>query len=439
MNTVSPRNDRPKSTALGGAMVLGLASIFQAGLQLFVVALLARILTPADFGKMAAALIVVDLANNLAQMGIGQALVRRENLDDRYIRVAFTLSVAVGLAMTLLIVALSHPIAVMLGARGVEPLIQAISLSVLLSSVSVTGQYLLVKRRDTKSMAARKLLGYVVGYGVVGVGSALLGAGPWSLVLATIADNLVRAILVGLRTRHPILPLYDKTIARDILMFGGAVSSGRVINAIAGQADRAIISNLFGPIFLGLYTRAYQLMRFPGQIMGNVIDDIALPSFVLIRENSEQMYKAIANSVAAVSLLLWPAALVLVVLSDEIVHVLLGSQWVAATPLLMILALGMPFRPLQRVMVAAGLAKGAAWRNTFSQAIGLGAFALCVIVAARVGGLTGAAAGVSIGLVLQVAILAFNGLGSDTKAWSVMTLAMLRAAPLALMASRVST
>lgn len=424
-----------KQAAVGGAMFLGAASLVQAVLQLGVVAILARLLTPGDFGRMAAALIVVDLANNLAQMGIGQAIVRKADLDDAYIRVAFTLSMAMGAMMALVVLLCAHPIAVVLGSPNVTPLIQAISISIVLSSASITGQYLLVKRLDTRSMAARKLLGYVVGYGVVGVVSAFFGAGAWALVFATIADAATRAVLVWLRTRHPMKPLYSRAIAHELLMFGGGVSFGRVLNAISGQADRSIVANIFGPLMLGLYTRAYQLMRFPGQILGNVIDDIALPSFVLIGSDRQRMYGAIAQSIAIVSLLLGPTAALVCFYADEIVRILLGSQWTAAVPILVVLSLGMPFRPMQRIMVAAALADGLAWRSSVRQAVGLLVFAICVVIGAKTGGLIGAAWGVALGLILQVVILGLGCIGLNLGAWGMVGAAMLRAVPLTLAVS----
>ena len=428
--TYDPAPGDLRRTAASGAVVLGLGSVFQAALQLLVVAILARLLSPMDFGQVAAALIVADLANQLAQMGVGQGLVRRRTLDEAYIRTTFTLSVGLGLMVAAVMALLSTPIASALGAPEAAPMLIAIAAGVVLASASTTSQFLLVRRMDSRAIALRRLAGYVVGYGLVGIGGALLGLGAWSLVLAYLADVASQFVLGWLKVRHSLRPLFAPTLAKDILGFGGAVALGRMVNAVIAQTDRVLVANLFGPTALGLYTRAYQLMRFPGQVLGNIIDDIALPGFSRLQGSHHEVRRGVATAVGLCGLLLAPTAAVLFLMAEDLVIVLLGPDWAAAAPILAVLSLGLPFRPLQRIMVAKMLAEHRPWLSAMSQCISLAVLAVSVAAGAFHWGLIGAAAGLAAALFAQALILTVTCVGRDAALWAAISMAFVRAAPL---------
>ena len=230
--------------------------------QFAVSVLLARLLTPADFGVVALALVVLGLARPIGDLGIGNAIVQRRDLTDRHVRVAFTFSVLLGVTVAL-VVALAAPLAAMaMRDPNVTSVLRALSLQFALGGGAVVAGALLRRRLDFRRFFIESG-SYLLGYGGVAVGLALLGFGVWSLVWGGLVQTLVSSVAQVAVVRHAARPLLARSELAELLHFGVGSAVSGTVNYIALNSDNFVVGRWLGAASLGLHSRAYALMNLP--------------------------------------------------------------------------------------------------------------------------------------------------------------------------------
>jgi O-antigen/teichoic acid export membrane protein len=349
------------STVIKGGGWLGSAALLQAILQIVIFAALARLLTPTDFGLVAIAGIFIDLAAGIAAMGASQALVQRPDLTDEHIRAAFWISMATGASATTALFFLSPLLADVLGTPTAAPLIAALSFSFVIRALGSVPEGLAARRLNFRILAIRQLAAYVVGYGIVGTVSAVLGAGPWALVYAQLTQVTLAAALLIAAIRFTWRPTKAIPAYRDIIGFGSGFSVARVANSFANQVDRAIVSVNMDAAAVGLYTRSLQITRYPTTLVGQVIEDVLFPSFSGVQSERQRLAAAYYKSIGAIFTALTPITVFCCIAAQPIVDLLLGSQWVGAVPLIVALGISIPFRSAQRISSALLRSVGRSW------------------------------------------------------------------------------
>src|SRR5262245_12767007 len=199
-DTLTARTTRAASWRLGGAVV-------GAGLQFGVGVLLARLLAPADFGVAALAYVVLGLARPLCDVGIGDAVVQRQELTNRHVRTAATFSMLVGIAVASVLVVLAPAPASMMRDARVVPVLRVLSVALAIRSTAIVSDAMLRRQLKFKQQVVIETISYVVGYGCVAVGLALFGYGVWSLVWGALAETLLSSIAQIAIVRHDIRPI----------------------------------------------------------------------------------------------------------------------------------------------------------------------------------------------------------------------------------------
>jgi O-antigen/teichoic acid export membrane protein len=247
------------------------SSIIGAALQFVVSVLLARLLSPRDFGMVALAFLVLGLARLLGDLGMGNAVVQRPGLTERHVRTAFTVSTLIGVATAALIVAAAPIGAVMLIEPMLTPMLRMLSIPFIFSGMSTVATALLRRNLDFKLRFFVEIGSYVVGYAGVATSLAVLGYGVWSLIYGGLAQSLLATTAQMALVRHSIRPLLGRSELRDLLGLGvGATLSG-FVNYVALNGDNFIVGRWNGATSLGLYNRAYTLMNMPFTHVSSVI------------------------------------------------------------------------------------------------------------------------------------------------------------------------
>lgn len=395
-------NELTKSTLKGGSLLF-LAAIAQIIFQFASVAILARLLSPADFGIAAVALIVIEFSQGLALLGIRPAIVQRAKLSDADIRVAYTIALIMSSALTVLVFISAGLISRLLRTPTAEPMISALSIIFLIQAQSAVSEGLAARERQFKLLASRRFLSYLVGYGLVGVTSALYGLGAWSLILAKIADATMTAVLLSFGARHSRRPLLSAAELKRFSDFGAGYTIHQLFNTLANQADNAVVARILGPAALGLYSRSYQIMRLPSLLIGNIIEDAASPGFSAVQNDKQRLARGFLRGLSTVNILLYLAAAICAILAPEIVAIALGPNWTSAAPLLALFSIAIPFRSTQRLATVVSRAKGANWSIAFRQMI----YFIFVVVGSWIGskwGLAGVVGGVTIAILVQTVL-----------------------------------
>lgn len=374
--------------------------ILQAVLQIIVLAVLSRLLSPEDFGLVGIAMIFVGFADIFAQMGVGPAIIQRTEITDNHIRVGFTATIFLGL-LTVVVLWVIAPLAgIFFNNQDVVNVLRGISFSFLFTSLGAISQSLLTREMQFHKLMLTNIGSYLSGYIIVGIVFAWLGYGVWALVLAKLAQSLIRSLLMYLMCRHSLRPSFEKKELQELLYFGGGFTLVRMFNYLANQGDYLIVARYAGADALGIYTRAYQLMLLPATYFGQVLQRVSFPVMSKIKSDLIQLKRIYFLIISAISIIIPPVSVILVVLSPEIVRVILGNQWGEVIMPFQILTLGILFRTSYKIDDSLAKALGAVYRRSVRDAI----YATVVIVGSFIGlrwGLPGVAVCVLCAVILN--------------------------------------
>lgn len=307
-------------------------------LQFGVFAVLARLLLPEDFGLMAYAGVVFALSEILVDQGLGVALTQREDLERRHIDTAFWMNTIAALVLAAVIAVSAEWIAVIFRAPELHPILQALSVVLVLRGAAVV-QYALLRRNFRfKAIAGASVATSALG-GLICVVAALQGLGVWSLVLQQIAQAAIELVLVTALSRWAPRLSFDWEAARSLTSFSWNVLGASLLNVISRRFDDFLIGYVLGPAALGYYTMAYRVLQLGTQLLVSATNRVALSSFSRLQGDRERLKDAFLTAVRLSATVAAPAFVGLSVLSDEFVNTVFGPNWQPTVPVLQLLAL----------------------------------------------------------------------------------------------------
>ena len=338
MTTSEPPQGLTRGT-LGGLSWVYSATAAGAVMQLVYTAVMGRLLPPADFGLVAMALIVQRFGTYFAEMGVGQALIQKPDLDEGDVRVGFTTSVLLGLLFGLAIVGAAPLAAVFFETPAVTPVVRVLALSFVFSSLGRVATSLLRRELRFKALSGVEFATHAVAFLGVGIGMALLGFGVWSLVGAQIAQGLLQSVLAFAARPHSLVPLFVWTRARAIYGYGARVSVISFLEFLGGSLDSLLIGRYAGSQPLGHYNRAFLLVNLPFQQVVTGLSGVLFPAFSRVQDDLDRLRGAYRSSIGIMAAFLLPAAAGLAAAAPEVILVVLGPEWDLAAAVLPALAI----------------------------------------------------------------------------------------------------
>lgn len=312
-------------------------------LQPLFAAVLARLLTREEFGVLASGMVLFVLGNFVADMGMGAALVQKPQLTQGNIRAAFTSSLLLGGLLSVSSWLLAPLAGQYFKNQEVVALFRGFSLCYILVSLAIVSANLLRRQMDFRTLALAEVAAFVVGHGLFGLGSAALGYGAFSLVISTVAQSILMLVITGYRARSSFGLTFRWADFRDLYAFGSRSSVAGFADYISQNIDTLMIGRLYDLATLGLYNRAFTLVCTPLMSFSRSVSRVLESSMSAVQSDRPRLRRAYSLSVTTMSVLLFPVALGIFVCAREIVLVLLGSKFLAAVPVVMALALYIPF------------------------------------------------------------------------------------------------
>ncbi|MGI4834033.1 MAG: lipopolysaccharide biosynthesis protein [Janthinobacterium lividum] len=330
------------STAVRGMQWTTAAMVLTALMQIGYTAIMARLLPPTAFGLVAMTGVVLRFGSYFAEMGLGHALVQRLSIEPEDVRATFTASLALGLAVAGA-AWLGAPLAVFfLKNEAVLPLVRVQALGFILVGLGTTATSLLRREMHFEAIAKVEVAAYVLGYGGVGVVLAWQGAGVWSLVVASLAQQFFVAVFSYLVARHSLQFIFVRAPYARLLSYGGRTSLVGFLEFINGNLDTLLVGRLLGSALLGIYNRAYMLLYLPMYFLTNSLARVAFPAFSKIQDDLPRVRSLYLAGSTLIATLVLPLCAGVAVAAPELVAVLLGPRWQASVPILRVLCVAIP-------------------------------------------------------------------------------------------------
>lgn len=376
-----------RGAAAAGSRAGAMAGIAQQGVGLVATGVLARLLTPHDFGIIAVAAIIVGLFELCSRVGLGVSLVRLETINDRIVSTFFWTMAGLGCVIAFAAWAASPAMAGFAGQPDAAPYIAALSVGLALSITSSIPNYLL--RRDFRFYS-------VYGADVLGVISYALTAvllvnftdiGAWAIISGRIVAAGMRFIILMSRSKLRPKLLYDRSALKGEIGFGIGVLGATLTMWISKNADYWMVSRTASTATLGVYYMAYTLPHILRQRVTWVASGILLPLMSSIRQDRDRLTRAYVEMVAQIAFLTWPVLVGLSLVSREIIFVFFGSQWSASVEPASIIAVAAAVQALGFLPAQLFLADGQSGRSFVVTAAPLPVLLPALFIAREIDGL----------------------------------------------------
>lgn len=312
-------------------------------MSLIVSIVLARLLRPEDYGVVAIVLVIIGFLNIFSSMGIGPAIIQRNDFTQKDINDLFTMSLFIATLLSLLLFGSSWGIAWYYENEQIVPICQLLSICVFFTSLNMVPHALMSKNMRFKEMAKRTLI-VQVATGVFSVGAALKGWGVYSLVISPILSSIItffyfwRCYPVYISRHFSLKPF------KSIWKFSSYLFAFDFFNYFAGNLDKLIIGKLMPLSALGYYEKSYRLMQMPLQNVSSVVSPVMQPIMSSFQNNYVEMANKYNRIVKFMATIGFPLSVMLIFTGDELVTLFFGTQWKAAVPSFQVFALALPFQ-----------------------------------------------------------------------------------------------
>jgi PST family polysaccharide transporter len=319
--------------SVGGAMVTLLAQGAKVALQVGSVVLLARLLTPADFGVFAVIAVFLSVLELLKDMGLSTVTVQRPSLNERQISTLFWLNVGLGVMVGAIFAALGPFLARLYGQPVLGDIVPVVAICFLFTGLAAQHLALLRRQMQFGTAALIQVGAEMLGM-LAAVGAALGGAGLWSLVVQRLVWAAATAAGAWLACGwHPGRPGPIRDV-REMIAFGGNATAAMIVSQLAASLDKALIGWWSGIAAAGLFERSQKLVFLPIQNFNSPLAAVAVPALSRLAGQPGRYRRAYVSAVERLSMLIAPIGGLLIVASDRIVLLVLGPQWSEAAPIL---------------------------------------------------------------------------------------------------------
>jgi len=307
-------------------------------LQTISTVVLARILTPTDFGIVAMVTAVTGLASAFADLGLSEATIQSKVITHDQVSVLFWINAGIGLGLMLITVAMTPVFAWFYKEPRLVAVAFLLSFTFLFSGLRVQADALLKRQMRYSALGYRDVASYAVAVPLAII-VAWRGGGYWALVALPLTLNFVQMVFSWLIVHwRPGLPRRNTKVG-SMIAFGGNVAASYLIYSLNRNMDNVLIGWYWGAAPLGLYSRAYNLLMIPVRQLNAPAANVAVPAFSRIQNDSERYARYYLR---AISLILWISAPLfgfLIVAAEPVIVLVLGPQWRQAAPVFQMLGI----------------------------------------------------------------------------------------------------
>ncbi|NTW31095.1 MAG: lipopolysaccharide biosynthesis protein [Bacteroidetes bacterium] len=315
------------------------------GVSFFIGVILARVLSPREFGLIGMTSFFISLGQSIADSGFMDALIRKKNCTQIDYSTVFYFNIAVGLAWYIILVAISALVASFFNEPQLQILLPVIGLGVIFNALSLIQRTLLTKRLDFKLQTNISIASSMIS-GIVGLILAMKGFGVWSLVALTLTKNALNTLLLWVWNGWKPIFTINLDSLKELFGFGSKILLVGLINTTYKNIYLAVIGKYISSMELGYYTRADAFNQLPSQNITNVIQRVSYPVLSSIREDIPKLKDGYRKLIKSTMLISFVLMIGMAAISKSMVLTLIGDKWLVSAEYLELLCFVGMFYPL---------------------------------------------------------------------------------------------
>lgn len=303
--------------------------------------ILARLLSPDDFGIFGIALLVLSTLEVFSQTGYPQALIQKRGEIKHYLNTAWTVGLIRGFLIAIVVFFMSKPAAVFFATPDAEKIVRVIVISIIVRSFNNIAVIYFHRELEFQKFFKYRFLGTIADF-VVAIAAAFFLKSVWALIYGLLAGNLTRCMMSYVIEPYRPKLQFDRNQAGELFSFGKwIIGSGSLIFFIV-QGDDIFVGKALGAAMLGFYQVAYRISHMPTTEITLVISNVSFPLYSKLQGNLTTLKNAYLRILQLTTLISFPLAGIIFALAQEFTQLFLGKQW-------------MPIVPSMKVLILAGL------------------------------------------------------------------------------------
>ena len=331
-----------KDKAISGVKWNDIGRFSTQGVNFIIGLILARLLSPSDYGVVGMVGIFFAIAQTFIDSGFGSALIRKNDCTDTDYSTAFYFNVLVGLVCCILLSFVSPFIANFFNTPILKDLVKVMSLNMFISSFAIVHTARLTHSVDFKSQAVVNLISAIIS-GACGVLMAYRGLGVWSLVCQHLISTILRVVLLVFVTRWIPKLDFSKESFKYLFGFGGKILTSSLLHTIYANLTTLLIGKFYTAKDLGFYTRGQSIAAFPSSNITGIIQSVTYPVLSKIQDNDEHLIESYRKLISMTSMVIFWGMLLLAALAEPLISVVLTDKWQDAVVFLQVFCFGYMF------------------------------------------------------------------------------------------------
>lgn len=336
--------DLKRKSVRGGAVTL-LSQAVSTVVHLASTVILARLLTPADYGIIAMVTAITSFAGLFRDLGLSSAAIQKKDLTTGQQTNLFWLNIAMGTALTVLVATCSPLVSWFYAKPELTAVTVALSFNFIIGSFGSQHRAMLVRNMQFARKALAEITGAIISL-IVAVSFAYHGYSYWALAASSLTGTIITTTLLFLISPFwPGLPGRGRGI-RQMVSFGVHVTAFDIINYFHRNLDNILIGRIWGIEALGIYSKAYEMLMFPIQAIRGPINSVAFPAMSKIANEKGKFVSYARNLIYVTATLSMPIVAFLFCFTDQIISVVLGPKWAGVSPVFSALAIASFIQPV---------------------------------------------------------------------------------------------
>ena len=335
-----------RQTTLKGIGWSFIDNILGSGITFLVGIVLARILSPEEFGLIGILTIIIGVSNIIIDSGFSNALIRKRNASKDDYNTVFYITLLLGIIMYLLVFLISPYISLFFKEPLLTLLSRIISIVLIINSLSIIPKTIFIKRIDFKVQAVVSAISSIIS-GIIGIFLAIYGFGIWSLVSQILSKQLINTILLWYYTSWRPNLIISVNSFRELFGFGSKLMIAGIIDTIYTNISQIVIGKFYSTNQLGQYTRAQQFQSIFSSNLTAVIQRVTYPVLSEIQEDQLKLRELYRKFVQATMLVTFFTMFCLAAISTPLLINLIGDKWKEASHYLTIICLSGALYPVQ--------------------------------------------------------------------------------------------
>lgn len=310
--------------------------------------ILARILSPSDYGIVAMISIFFAVAQSFVDSGFSNALVRKQDRTDEDLSTCFYFNIVVGVAAYLVLFGIAPWVAAFYSQPILTPIIRVSGLGVLLNSLCVVQQALFTIHIDFKSQAKVTLLSTIIS-GVIGIILAYLGWGVWALVWQGVAGALCRMGLLWMMSEwHPHTG-FSKDSFKYLFGFGSKLLASGLLDTVYNNIYPIVIGKFYNPVQLGNYSRALGWAQLPSSNITGILQRVTFPVLSSMQDDVLRLQANYRRLLRTSAFIVFPLMMLLAAVAAPLIRVVLTSKWDGCVLYLQIICFALMWYPIHAI------------------------------------------------------------------------------------------